>query len=659
MNDLLPAMKNLSDRPIQRITDIPEDGIIFYDIETTHQYAAYCDLTMIGVAVGFRGEPFLIETQEQREWFASTLADPSILKIAFNNINFDDIVLCRHKMPVSEEGRHDLFLIMKTIAPALPAYGLKFLNWYYFGDPHFPELDAEIYAKRSGTDKWAAPMAILGPYCLHDIVQTRNLFCMAWEVVQRPRHWKAYTEVEAPVGLPLEEIVLRGGEFLDRELIEHRIGEAERERDDWNVRADFLTEGKVRNANSTKQVGDYLVDWEGFELDLTENGQWSLPKKELLDLREQHPLAECTFQVRRLNNKLGYYRNYLKALNHCPEHYAASWIPKSYSTSRARTRRILSDSMYGINFQNASEEAKEVQVVPQGWLGGWIDSTQVENVVHIYESNDVDRRQAYESDPDWSEYVWLCNRILGTDLTKKVLDDKAHYPSNVNPTWSIYKQYKTVKLGLNFGMGPKKYAGNIGVPLAKAEKSFEDIHRACPAIRQLTRKLTAEFARVGYVTDVFGHIYKANPKRAYKIVAYLIQGCGTGSLPKAQLRRNYDTLHQWDHPISEGGLEICAGTNVSGRSGPFVDDEGRGIRSYGVVCGTTHDECAFRISLGLGKRRIIDTLTQLMYNMTELYSPLFDGIPLRAKLKLSRTYATDAEEFDVNKPETYDHLLPC
>lgn len=631
------------------LSDIPEDKIIFYDIETTHQYAPYCELTMIGVAEGFKGEPFLVETPEQRVRFKAQLADPTYYKVAFYDINFDDIVLYRYGMPVNEINRHDLFLIFKTIAPALPAYGLKFLNWYYFGDPHFPEMDAEIHAKRNGIDKWKSPISILGPYCLHDIVQTRNLFCMAWEVVQRPLYWLAYSTVEAPVGLPLEEIILRGGLYLDRELIEYRIGVAEEEKADWNIRAEAITDGRVRNANSVKQVGDYLVDWAGFELSLTESGKWSLPKKELLDLREEHPLAECTFQVRTLNNTLAYYRNYLEALKHCDEHYSRSWIPKSYSTSRARTRRILSDSYYGLNFQNASEVATEVQVVPAQWLGWWIDSTQVENVVHIYESKDTDRRQSYEADPNWSEYVWLCNRILGTNFTKKILDDKNLHPSPVNPTWSIYKQYKTVKLGLNFGMGPDKYGREVGLPLDRATRSFEDVHRACPAIRSLSRKLIQQFTKQGYVQDVFGHIYKANPKRAYKIVAYLIQGCGTGSLPKAQLRRNYDTVHQWD-------MDICAGTNHPERNGPFVDDTHRGRRAWGVISGTTHDECEGRLSLGLGRRRIIDTLRQLMFNMTELYSPLFDDIPLRAKLYLSRSYRSEREEIDLEELK-YSHLL--
>ena len=645
---------------ILKVADIPDDQILFYDIETDSQYAPYCELKMIGAKIGFKRAPFLVESWGQKKRFKEMLASPDVIKVMFNGLNFDDQVLWRHGFPVNEENRHDCFLMAKTIAPRLPAYSLKFINWYYFGDMHEPERLLNEWMHQTGTPSmWQAPKDLLAPYCLYDVhPQTTNLFCLFWEVVQRPLHWAAYTQVEMPMGLPLEEIMLRGGEYLDSRAIGEKIAALQNDKLGWEDYVWTLTNGKVTNPNSVKQVGQYLADEERIELELTDKGNFQLKKADVLDFldldnpdQDRSKVIRALFEVRKINNTLSYYRNYEAALSHSPEHNKREWIPKQYSLSGARTRRILSNSMYKLNFQNPNDAAKEVQVVPKGWLGFWIDATQVENVVHIYESGDRERRRAYEADPDWNEYVWLCNKVLGTDLTKKELDDLANYPSPYNPSWTVYKQYKTIKLAINFGMGVTKYSKMSKLSDRAGQSSFRQVLIACPAIKGLQQRVANDLNRDGYVSDVFGHIYSSSVRNAYKVVAYMIQGCGTGSLPKVQMRANYDTLHQWDKPMDAFSLLISIG------NGGIVIDEHRGVVSYGVLAGTTHDENSGRISLRLKPKEIIATLQQLMFNMTKRFSKHFDNIPLRAKLYLSRTSAKDRIEVDVKDTKTIRKLI--
>lgn len=645
-----------------RVDDIGEKDILFYDIEATSVFAPYAELKMIGAQWGLRGKPALVESWGEKKRFRDALADPDIMKVNFNGINYDDLVLYRHGFPVNSSGRHDLFLMAKTVAPRLPAYSLKFINWYYFGDYHKPEMNLHAWLKHRGLevgDMWQAPKSILGPYCLYDVnPQTVNLFCMFWEIVQRPLHWRAYTEVELPMGPVMEEIMLRGGEFIDVPLTEEKIATLQDEKDWYEDDVYKRTKGKISNPNSTKQVGEYLRDEEAIEIELTDKGNFSLKKADVLEFldldnpdRDRSKIIRALFEVRRINNSLSYYRNYLAAVGNNPTNAGIGWIPKQYSLSGARTRRILSNSRYKLNFQNPNDAAKEVQVTPPGWLNWWIDATGIENVIHIYESGDKARRLAYEADEDWNEYVWLCNQALGGERDKKELDN---IPSKLNPLWSVYKQFKHTKLMLNFGGGVMKYCRMTKLPERAGKASFAQVLSACPAIKQLQQRIAQDLIRKGYVQDVFGHIYSGGMRVAYKVVAYLIQGCGTGSLPKVQMRANYDTVHQWDQPMPL--LKYRAHIRNPSSSCLAYDEERR-IAHYGLMSGTTHDENGGRLSLDLGHEKIIATLQQMMFNMTEKFSDRFDGIPLRAKLYLSRTYTSDRIEVNPNDIKTIKKLI--
>lgn len=612
------------------LDEIPDENILLYDIETTDQFAPYTALQLVVAQVGLESDPYVVKTNRQRNDFMQRLNDPTILKFGWNNKSFDDIVLHRHGYSICEANSHDLMLACKTVAPHLASYSLKFVNWHYFADPHFPEMELERYALKERINKWFVRGPIYENYALYDIVQTAAMLRLFWDVVIRKQHWAPYC-LDISQGEPVREMELEGGLFLDPEDLAERIASLQMQKLYWEQQAYQLSHGRVENPNSSQQMGRWLTSG-GFELELTASGEFSVSKDELLDLLtlddsghvidSLDPVATCTWEVRKINSSLKYYENYLEALNHCPDHFNRGWIPVQVSISNARSRRYTSNSKYKLNFQNPDEEAKKVQLVPKGFIGVWLDSTQVENVVHIYESDDYERRADYEANPEWNEYVWLSNRILGGKLRgKKELDS---IPSPQVPHWSIYKQFKTIKLALNFGMGVAKFCKSAGLDEDTGTHLFELVHDACPAIRRLQRRVAEDISKYGFVSDVFGHIYTGSVREAYKVVAYLIQGCGTGSLPKAQIRANYDTLREYD---------------VVG-----------GIKS-GIMAGTCHDENSLRLRLSLGQSTILTILQELMFNMTEKFSPKFDNIPLRAKLYLSRTTCEEREEVDIQDEE--------
>lgn len=655
MKSLLPTLlwpsssKGFDTVSKEKPEEIDRNRTIFYDIETSGMHGPYAELKMIGYRIG-DNEPGLVEMGEggagDRKEFRAIMASASWTKVSYNGINFDDIVLGRCGYWVHPEGRHDVYLMAKTCCSMLPAYGLKFVNWYFYGDPHEPERRLWAWCRHRGESMWNAPEELLGEYCMYDVVQTARLFDMFWPVVTEDKHWRAYAGLELPMGEVLHEIMMEGGECLNLEVIKSEIRKLQRVIEGHNKEASIVTGGEITNLGSA-QVAERLKYVEHFEIDWTDKGHLQLRKDDLLTLldldnpsNDKSRLARLTYEYRGAIKQLGYLKSYRRALlyelrrqegrrTYRQRGYAI--IPKSYSLSGARTRRILSSSHFGINFQNQNKYSKGAQLVPPGWIGIWLDSTQIENVVHIWASDDDIRRAAYEADPDWNEYVWLSNRILGKDLKREDLD---RINSPVNPSWSVYKQYKTIKLALNFGLGVTKYSRVNRLSERDAKRAFEDIHRACPAIRYLQRKVKNQLIEKGYVEDPWGHTYSGDPDKAYKVVAYFIQGCGTGSVPKAMARAIWEELQLLNRKVLNSRAQQVWE--------PF-DTVSKLNHKVALMTTLTHDEIGYRIWSDQPYGDLIDTIQRTLDCMEGRFSKLFNGIPLRAKMSMSITNAAEAK----------------
>lgn len=620
------------------LDEIDEDKIIFYDIETDHQYAPYAKLKTIACQYGINGRPEMVVGRMARKEFLLKISSPEIIKVDFNGGNFDRIVLQRHGYVFNYQNAHDLFLGFKTINPNLPAFGQKFISFYFLSDPHFPEMELQAWMAEHDKPMYQAPYPLLAAYNKHDVVQLCNLFRIAWDVLIRPEYWAPYLR-DLMMGEPLYEMETEGGIHLNREACRYALHSLQKTIQQQTNRALELTHGQVQNPNSSPQLGKYFNEIDKLELELTADDNFKVDKRFLLSIRDSNPLADCAFRIREANAEIKYFENFLTALD--DNTYTATqsecWIPNQYSVSSARTRRFTSQSLYKLNFQNPSEEADAVVVVPKGFLGWWFDATQIENVVHIYESQDHIRRSAYESDPDWNEYVWLCNTINGCKRSKDEWDDRTQFPHPAVPHWSMYKGAKTTKLAINFGMGIAKYCEFNRVDEEIGRELFRIVNQACPAIKELQQRVGRDLRSGGFVEDVFGYRYSGPDEKAYKVMAYLIQGCGTGSLPKSQIRANWETLRSFDKYMPKS-------------------------IKCGVMAVTTHDENGGRVNLQMGSEKILHLMQRLHFNMTEKFSSRFDDIPLRAKLYLSKTTATKAIECDIhdtNKILTIITGSPC
>lgn len=616
------------------LKDLLKHKIMFYDLETDSPHAPYCTIKTIAVQYGLRGEPEMAETKKDFAKFARWIKDDEVIKVDFNGNNFDSIALVSNGYEFSRVNHVDLFLALKTMAPSLPAFSLKFANFYFFKDPHFPEMQLDKWCRANNRQMHEAPLELLNAYNKHDVTQTSTLFRMVWPIITRDEFWPTFTR-EMEVGYALEQIELEGGAVIDCTKAATTLQILQRRLSKLVKNIQVLTDGAVTNPFSAPQLGKYFNEEENVEMKLTDGGEFSVNKKLIASLLDTSPVARAVRELRKVKSDSNFLGHFISAA----DDYSifardkfigkpANWIPVQVSQSTARTRRFTSSSMHKINWQNLDKNAKSVIVPPEGYIWWGIDLSQIENIVHIFYSKDEARRVAYEADPDWNEYVWLCNQILGENYSKIDLEGDAKtgkkgMQSKEIPGWTVYKQYKTGKLGMNFGMGVRLFCETFGLETEIGKSTFSTIHAACPAIKRLQDICKRELVDRGFVEDPFGFRYAGPVDEAYKVVAYWVQGCGTGSLPKQMLISNYKTLRKYD------------------KFAKFAKS--------GLLSGTTHDEISGLLNLSLGSNRLYELLEELMFNMTDKYSPRFDDIPIRAKLSLSRTNVAEAIELDMKK----------
>lgn len=582
---------------------IPSEDILYFDFETDNPFGPYASLNLIGFAINDE-EAKVCKFGRDRKLeleFADHLANPRIRKVGFNIVNFDCQVAIAHGYKIAGP-IDDLYLMAKTFYPDFPAYSMKLLCFLKLGDMHWPEGEVEEYKRKFGIEDWSAiPDRLLVPYLQHDMVQTRSLHrFFLRELQNNPAARRAYTDVEIRGAHRLPRAIFNGI-YVDTKYATDKLAHLEEEKAALASKAN--RHFGVTNLLSNKQVGEVL-DIDNFAVALTESGNYSLDKRELIDLRDKSPLAQLVYEAREIQAVKGFMSNFLEAAavgRPHPKCESLVCIPTAFSQSLARSRRFISGSCFGINFQNLSQKAKEGIGVPPGWLEAQIDLTAIEEVIHIFYSNDDRRRRLYEADEKYSSYVALCNTYYAEQRTKDEWDSVEFEP---NPTWSKYKAFKTAKLAANFSMGARRFAKTHKCPLEVAEAILGALHQAQPAIKQLVYDITRKLQRRGVVYDPFGHCYSGPVDKAYKVVAYMIQGTAA-SLLKMVL---------WD---------ICTLFEK--------------FPKQAQVCATVHDSVVFRLHRSLGIDRTLEIFNEIQYISTKKYSHKFDDIPLRSKPAISNT----------------------
>lgn len=443
----------------------------------------------------------------------SLLRNPKIPKV-FHNGKFDLQVLEGNGISVNGE-LHDTMALAKCLDARLPSFSLKHLMYCFLGDFHLEQLAMTEWFLSHGykamDDMALLPKEIIDAYTRKDVEGTFLLWELLWPMVQKEGLVKSY-ETERGLIRPVAAME-RNPLLIDRKWVRlHYANVNIKAKGIYNEMKGMVDDDEDFNPNSIPQVTRLLM-LEGFALEINEKGNAKFDKAARAKI--DHPLAKLKSELSVLTKTTATYcKNLIKATETSP------LIFPNFQISEAVTRRFSSRGVdkIKINWQNFPEEMRRCLLIPKGKVGWFFDYKQIENIIHIYFTQDAERRAAYEADENWSEYIWLAERILG---------------EKINKADSRYKRIKSVKLGMNYGLGARKFATMNGIPFGEAREHFNAIQKACPAIKQLHRDVGRILAAKGFVTDPFGYRYWGDPEKGYKVTAWLVQGCAAALMKEA------------------------------------------------------------------------------------------------------------------------------
>lgn len=455
---------------------------------------------------------------------ADILADPE-RSLVFHNAKFDIKILEANGYFIGGKV-HDTYLQAKVLYEHFPSYSLDYLMYHFLGDLHVPYSTMSDWFRINGygvdASDWKMedlPAEILRDYAIKDAEGTFKLFWVLREGIRRNRLLKSYM-IELGTIRPVIDME-KGGILIDRPWVKKYMADLSRKTSSLRAQAQKISGIEDLNLNSVRQMAEVMTR-EGVTFPRTEKGNLKFDKKTRAAMT--HPLIEIKNAVSD-NQKI--IKTYCENLFQATDNSRSMAWP-NFQQSFAATRRFSSRGVAGsnvkLNWQNLPEQMMRAILVPKGMAGWYFDYKGIENVLHIFFSEDKARRKAYEDDEDWSEYLWLSEKIMGKRITKE-------HPR--------YKGIKSTKLGMNYGLGWRKYASMNGLSLEEAKASFDQVSAACPAIKLLQDKVASQLMKQGHVRDPFGYIYHGPARMAYKVVAYMIQGCAA-ALMKCAIARVHE-----------------------------------------------------------------------------------------------------------------------
>jgi DNA polymerase I-like protein with 3'-5' exonuclease and polymerase domains len=491
------------------------------DFETTSINKYSCEIVGLGIC------KFDIETGKikEKEYLtvinAFTLLYPN--SFVMHNASFD-LHLLRRKDPCPSRPIHDTYLMAKHVNNLLPAFNLKSLAWFYFGETYL-ELAAlkQWFREQNLSDDERymnmslPPKKLVEAYCLKDVEMTARLAHVFWK------------ELKGNYAYELDRrTILHTCETEERGIAADLRFYQEYKRKGLRRITYNRRKGAAHMGTRANPMGHALRDHLKSlgESRTTTSGLTKADKTVLRDWRKRDKTIGSVERVRRDRHNI----------SHFAEHVLAASVPLSngigifhpnFIQSGAVTRRYRCAGFHGSqgvtvkgNTQNFPPVMREGIIARPGYEFWKLDLASIEArmfsaFMEILMGESV-FAEMYRKDKNFNPYLWVIERC-----TRHGKVTKKH---------ELYIPYKHGVLGRLYCSGAQRFATQLRdkFELDYTEGDCRDIYdsidRNCPFIKRFQRFLLNLAESQGYLLDPFGACYFQPNHKPYEIVAHIHQG---------------------------------------------------------------------------------------------------------------------------------------
>ena len=514
---------------------------IDFETSSPNKYSCLIDRVCVGriddtpgqqgpaIRQGWRYWDFRNEVREGQMFFFD---DPQLRKMMstphpkiFHNASFD-LHLMEKRLGIPVKGTvHDTYLMAKHFRNDLPAYDLKSLSYYMFGDLYKPLTELREWIHKHDMkgeddidfDMTKCPDRLVHNYCMHDVEMTAKLACWLYPKVMENYAYQQDTEL-----IRSNERMESNGITVDVPYLKRviRLG-GRRIKRNTKQAATLLEVSKGRKPTG-KALRNHLENrGEGRR---TPTGMCKADDAILRD----HALSPAVRAVQRIRHDQKivntYANNILSVVNE------KGIFHPNLVQSAAITRRYRSWSMYGDNGVIAKGQVQNIIggpvirtgfIVPDGFGFVKLDLASIEarigaHAMSVFLGEDWFAEQ-YRKDDNFNIYIY-------------VAEDCTDY-KGINKKQDVYTAYKHGCLGVQYGVGIKTFhktmVDKFQLPYTYSgcEHVYKTIRRNFPQFSALQRFGSGVIRKEGCIYDDFGAVYYLPLDLSYKGVNYYCQGC--------------------------------------------------------------------------------------------------------------------------------------
>lgn len=445
--------------------------------------------------------------------------------IVAHNAGFELHLLRRLNVVLKGE-IHDTYQMAKHYRNDLPAYDLKSLSWWFFGDLYLPLTKVREWIHEHNMvgeddlefDMTKVPDKLVHNYCLHDDEMTAKLAHYLYPRVKDNYAYQLDTEL-----IPIVERTENNGITVDIPYLKRFVHLGKR-RINYNLRGAADSFGV--DLSERKPTGNALREHLAGrgERRTTAKGAVRSDDVVLRDHRDSQGVRNVE-RVRSVQKQVSTYAlNILSVANK-----TSGKFHPSLHQSAAITRRFRSSGMYGDNGIIAKGNVQNFPrgpgirtgiVAPPGYGFGKMDLASIEprlgaHAMATFIGFDY-YCEKYKADPKFNMYLHVIENHTDHGRVTKA-----------NP---IYQAYKSGVLGVQYGVGVKTFhrtlveQHELHYTLEECGEIYNTIRHECPEFSKLQRAVSSIVESQGYIEDDFGARYYV-PEGAYKGVNYYCQGC--------------------------------------------------------------------------------------------------------------------------------------